>query len=113
MFAPRRCVEELLSLQAEVGLRNHQRLTALDIAGQYDGRTVLKARTAVRKAILRLAPAQRTLVLYHDDCLGHATPDYHQVTHTFSCAWSRVKFAGCLYKHQHTAREKSDTLWVL
>ena len=81
------CVEELLSLQAEVGLRNHQRLTALDIAGQYDGRTVLKARTAVRKAILRLAPAQRTLVLYHDDCLGHATPDYHQVTHTFSSAW--------------------------
>ena len=28
------CVEELLSLKAEVGLRNHQRLTALDIAGQ-------------------------------------------------------------------------------
>ncbi len=66
--------------------------------GQYDGRTVLKARTAVRKAILRLAPAQRTLVLYHDDCLGHATPDYHQVTHTFPCPWSRVKFAVCLYK---------------
>lgn len=65
-------------LVCTASLRNNHWLTSLDIAGQYEGKTNLKARGAVRKKILSLAPTQRTLVLYHDDCLGHATPDYHQ-----------------------------------
>ena len=108
------CVEELVRLGADIKLRNQHHLTALDLAGHYDGKTNLKARIAIRKKvrtcaacqfahrslvcctstghksspgrmclvlqILALDPQQRTLVLYHDDCLGHATPDYHQVT---------------------------------
>lgn len=72
------CVEEVVRLGADIKLRNQHYLTALDMAGHYEGKTNLKARAAVRKMILTLDPEQMTLILYHDDCLGHATPDYHQ-----------------------------------
>ena len=113
------CVEELLELKADASLRNHHRLTALDIAGQYEGKTnlkaitqpigpkvmsrafsltdcgVLQARGAVRKKILSLAPTQRTLVLYHDDCLGHTTVCFHHVFITFSAHFSHVLITFC------------------
>eukprot|EP01043_Picozoa_sp_COSAG02_P054171 COSAG02_NODE_6091_length_3809_cov_10.668733_2_plen_269_part_00 len=43
--------------------------------------------------ILTLDPQQRTLILYHDDCLGHATPDYHQVRTTTStpCSFNQLR----------------------
>eukprot|EP01048_Picozoa_sp_COSAG05_P008259 COSAG05_NODE_621_length_8305_cov_3.479283_8_plen_505_part_00 len=72
------CVKELLRLGADVSVRNYQYLTPLDVAGQYDGRTLTKQRTLVRKLILQLHESQRTAVFYHGDCLGHATPIYHQ-----------------------------------
>ncbi len=45
------CVEELVRLGADIKLRNEHYLTALDMAGHYDGKTNLKARTAVRKQV--------------------------------------------------------------
>ena len=45
------CVEELVRLGADLKLRNQHYLTALDMAGHFDGKTNVKARTSVRKQV--------------------------------------------------------------
>jgi hypothetical protein len=74
----RECIKQLLKLGADPRLRNRQWLTALDVAGQYEGRTHIKSRNLARRLILETVQSQRTMILYHNDCLGHATPSYHQ-----------------------------------
>ena len=72
------CIRQLCELGADIFRPSAFHATALDVAGEYNGRVVPANRASVRKALTERAPSLTTLVLHHDDCLQHLTPHEHQ-----------------------------------
>jgi hypothetical protein len=62
----------LLELGAHCHVHNHHAMSALDLAGSACEDRVSK-RFELRARMFEIEPRLRTLILYHDDCLGHSS----------------------------------------
>jgi len=80
-FAQVNCIHALLEkFSAPTGTRNDQHKTPMEVAGQYcASRSLSRKRTeAARLAFFKNVKHFKTLVLHHDECLGHRTSKTHQ-----------------------------------
>eukprot|EP00512_Aurantiochytrium_limacinum_P013230 CAMPEP_0171568360 /NCGR_PEP_ID=MMETSP0961-20121227/1719_1 /TAXON_ID=87120 /ORGANISM="Aurantiochytrium limacinum, Strain ATCCMYA-1381" /LENGTH=923 /DNA_ID=CAMNT_0012122477 /DNA_START=60 /DNA_END=2831 /DNA_ORIENTATION=+ len=80
-FGREECIRSLVRVYgANVNLRNEDDETPLDVAGFVSGKKhpVSRVRAAARKALFEADASMKTLVLMHEECLGHKTAQAHQ-----------------------------------